>query len=186
MFKSWEDAPVLDPTNGLNCKKVFQLSMWSTRDPNQEFANMKFSIFCQALSNRAGSSKTFLVAVALIIVWGLTGPYFHYNDTWQLIINTSTTIITFLMVFLIQNTQNRDNDILHLKIDELIRATKDAQNATLSLEKMGSSDLRKLREQYSSLGESDQINFEPIQSDHTQVTISPIQASPDQVNQPKQ
>ncbi|MCX2901715.1 low affinity iron permease family protein, partial [Pseudomonas mandelii] len=57
---------------------------------------MKFSVFCQALSNRAGSSKTFLVAVALIIVWGLTGPYFHYNDTWQLIINTSTTIITFL------------------------------------------------------------------------------------------
>ena len=94
---------------------------------------MKFAQFCQALSNRAGSSKTFLTAIVLIIVWALTGPYFHYNDTWQLIINTSTTIITFLMVFLIQNTQNRDNDILHLKIDELIRATQEAQNATLSL-----------------------------------------------------
>ena len=121
---------------------------------------MKFARFCQALSNWAGSSKTFLLAVVLIGVWALTGPYFHYNDTWQLIINTSTTIITFLMVFLIQNTQNRDNDILHLKIDELIRATKDAQNATLCLEKMGSKDLRKLRDQYSSLGENDQVNLD--------------------------
>lgn len=121
---------------------------------------MKFASFCQALSNWAGSSKTFLLAIVLIGVWALTGPYFHYNDTWQLIINTSTTIITFLMVFLIQNTQNRDNDILHLKIDELIRATKDAQNATLSFENMGSKDLRKLREQYSSLGENDQLNLD--------------------------
>lgn len=121
---------------------------------------MKFARFCQALSNWAGNSKTFLLAIVLIGVWALTGPYFHYNDTWQLIINTSTTIITFLMVFLIQNTQNRDNDILHLKLDELIRATKDAQNATLCLEKMGSKDLRKLRDQYSSLGENDQVNLD--------------------------
>jgi low affinity Fe/Cu permease len=121
---------------------------------------MKFARFCQALSNWAGRSKTFLLAIVLIGVWALTGPYFHYNDTWQLIINTSTTIITFLMVFLIQNTQNRDNDILHLKIDELIRATKDAQNATLCLEKMGSKDLRELRDQYSSLGENDQVNLD--------------------------
>ena len=118
---------------------------------------MKFAQFCQALSNRAGSSKTFLTAIVLIIVWALTGPYFHYNDTWQLIINTSTTIITFLMVFLIQNTQNRDNDILHLKIDELIRATQEAQNATLSLDKMGSWELRKLRKHYSALGDVEAI-----------------------------
>lgn len=122
---------------------------------------MNFARFCQALSNWAGSSKTFLLAIALIAVWGSSGPYFHYNDTWQLIINTSTTIITFLMVFLIQNTQNRDNDILHLKIDELIRATTDAQNATLCLDKMGSRDLRKLRDRYSSLGENDQVNLQP-------------------------
>ncbi|MNP18024.1 Low affinity iron permease [compost metagenome] len=147
---------------------------------------MKFARFCHALSNWAGSSKTFLMAVALIIVWGLTGPYFNYNDTWQLIINTSTTIITFLMVFLIQNTQNRDNDILHLKIDELIRATKDAQNASLCLEKMGTGDLRKLREQYSSLGESDQISVDPNQGEHEQVTRSPTQASSDQDNQRSQ
>lgn len=128
-----------------------------------ELAIMKFSKFCQSLSNRAGSSKTFLTAVVLIAAWALTGPYFHYNDTWQLIINTSTTIITFLMVFLIQNTQNRDNDILHLKIDELIRATKEAQNATLSLDKMGSRELRKLREHYSSLGQEEQINFDSVE-----------------------
>ncbi|MFJ4542328.1 low affinity iron permease family protein [Pseudomonas sp. NPDC088885] len=122
---------------------------------------MTFARFCQGLSNWAGSSKTFLLAIVLIGVWGLTGPYFHYNDTWQLIINTSTTIITFLMVFLIQNTQNRDNDILHLKIDELIRATTAAQNATLGLDKMGSRDLRKLRDRYSSLGERHQVNLDP-------------------------
>jgi low affinity Fe/Cu permease len=126
---------------------------------------MKFAKFCQALSNWAGSSKIFLTAVVLIVVWALTGPYFHYNDTWQLIINTSTTIITFLMVFLIQNTQNRDNDILHLKIDELIRATKEAQNASLCLDKMGTRELKKLREQYSSLGEEGQINFDSVEED---------------------
>ena len=113
---------------------------------------MKFSNFCQTLSKWAGSSKTFIVAVVLIIVWAATGPFYHYNDTWQLIINTSTTIITFLMVFLIQNTQNRDNDILHLKLDELLRATKEAQNAALCLDKLESKELRALREQYSSLG----------------------------------
>jgi len=113
--------------------------------PPQEIANMKFSKFCQSLSHWAGSSKTFLTAVVLIVVWAFTGPYFHYNDTWQLIINTLTTIITFQMVFLIQNTQNRDNDILHLKIDELIRSATQAQNASLCMDKMGSRELRKLR-----------------------------------------
>jgi low affinity Fe/Cu permease len=147
---------------------------------------MKFARFCQALSNWAGSSKTFLVAVVVIIVWGLTGPYFHYNDTWQLIINTSTTIITFLMVFLIQNTQNRDNDILHLKIDELIRATKEAQNASLCLEKMDTSDLRKLREQYSSLGESDPSRLDPVEGDHQQAPISSTRPDSDQGNHPSQ
>lgn len=143
--------------------KEFQDFAVVYQKPQHELAIMKFSKFCQALSNWAGSSKTFLTAVALIVVWALTGPYFHYNDTWQLIINTSTTIITFLMVFLIQNTQNRDNDILHLKIDELIRATKEAQNATLSLDKMGTRELRKLREQYSSLGEEGQISLDSVE-----------------------
>ncbi|MET1069253.1 MAG: low affinity iron permease family protein [Pseudomonas prosekii] len=120
---------------------------------------MTFAKFCQSLSNWAGSSKTFILAIVLIVVWASTGPFFHYNDTWQLIINTSTTIITFLMVFLIQNTQNRDNDILHLKIDELLRASQEAQNALLCLDKMGTKELRALREQYSTIGESEEMHF---------------------------
>ena len=123
---------------------------------------MKFAKISQKLAMVAGSPKTFMGALILIRLWGLSGPIFHYNDTWQLIINTSTTIITFLMVFLIQNTQNRDNDILHLKIDELIRATNEAQNATLGLEKMEARELRKLRDRYRALGESSEIDVEPI------------------------
>ncbi|UWF50694.1 low affinity iron permease family protein [Pseudomonas sp. N3-W] len=121
---------------------------------------MKFSKISQTLSMWAGSPKTFMVAVALIIIWAMTGPAFHYNDTWQLIINTSTTIITFLMVFLIQNTQNRDNDILHLKIDELLRATTDAQNAMLGLDGKSLKELEALRKQYRSIGENETLNLE--------------------------
>jgi len=93
-----------------------------------------------------------MAALVVICIWAATGPYFNYNDTWQLIINTSTTIITFLMVFLIQNTQNRDTDILHLKIDELLRATKDAQNALLSLDNLDQDELHELRKKYKALG----------------------------------
>lgn len=96
-----------------------------------------------------------MAAIILIALWASTGPWFHYNDTWQLIINTSTTIITFLMVFLIQNTQNRDNDVLHLKVDELLRVTKDAQNALLSLDNLDQRELRELRKKYKALGTHD-------------------------------
>jgi low affinity Fe/Cu permease len=121
---------------------------------------MKFSKFAQALSKWTGSPRTFLVAVLLICIWAATGPMFHYNDTWQLIINTSTTIITFLMVFLIQNTQNRDTDELHIKIDELLRVTKDAQNAVLSLDNLDQNELRALRKKYKAMGDRED-------SDHT-------------------
>ena len=114
---------------------------------------MKFAQFCQWLSNRAGRPSTFLIAVVLIGMWAASGPWFHYNDTWQLIINTSTTIITFLMVFLIQNTQNRDNDIMHLKLDELIRATKSAERSVLGLEALDNKQLRALRKEYRAMGE---------------------------------
>jgi low affinity Fe/Cu permease len=122
---------------------------------------MKFSKFAQALSKWTGSPRTFLVAVLLICIWAATGPLFHYNDTWQLIINTSTTIITFLMVFLIQNTQNRDTDELHIKIDELLRVTKDAQNAVLSLDNLDQKELRQLRKKYKAMGDQEE-------TDHTQ------------------
>jgi len=118
---------------------------------------MKFSKFSQSLSKWAGSARTFMAAIVLIGLWALSGPYFHYNDTWQLIINTSTTIITFLMVFLIQNTQNRDNDVLHIKIDELLRVTKDAQNALLSLDNLDQKELKALRKEYKALGEGETL-----------------------------
>jgi len=129
---------------------------------------MKFAKMSQALSMWAGSPKTFVVAVALIVIWAMTGPMFHYNDTWQLIINTSTTIITFLMVFVIQNTQNRDNDILHLKIDELLRATTDAQNAMLGLDGKSLKELEALRKQYRAMGENETISLESTSSDDKQ------------------
>jgi low affinity Fe/Cu permease len=123
---------------------------------------MKFAKISQKLALVAGSPKTFMGALILIGLWGLSGPIFHYNDTWQLIINTSTTIITFLMVFLIQNTQNRDTDILHLKIDELLLVTKEAQNAMLGLEALDLKQLEALRRHYRSLGEGEVFNLEGL------------------------
>ncbi|CAI8900617.1 Low affinity iron permease family protein [Pseudomonas sp. IT-347P] len=123
---------------------------------------MKFAKLSQKLALWAGSPKTFMGALILIGLWGLSGPIFDYNDTWQLIINTSTTIITFLMVFLIQNTQNRDTDILHLKIDELLLVTKEAQNAMLGLEALDLKQLEALRRHYRSLGEGEVFNLEGL------------------------
>lgn len=123
---------------------------------------MKFAKISQKLAMVAGSPKTFMGALVLIGLWGLSGPIFNYNDTWQLIINTSTTIITFLMVFLIQNTQNRDTDILHLKIDELLLVTKEAQNAMLGLEALDLEQLEALRRHYRSLGEGEVFNLEGL------------------------
>jgi low affinity Fe/Cu permease len=118
---------------------------------------MKFAKVAQKLALWAGSPKTFMGAIILIFLWGLSGPIFDFNDTWQLIINTSTTNITFLMVFLIQNTQNRDTDILHLKVDELLRVTKEAQNAMLGLEALDLKQLEALRKKYRQLGEGETI-----------------------------
>ena len=123
---------------------------------------MKFAKISQKLALWAGSPKTFMGALILIGLWGMSGPIFGYNDTWQLIINTSTTIITFLMVFLIQNTQNRDTDILHLKIDELLRVTKEAQNAMLGLEALDLKQLEALRRHYRTLGEGEVFNLEGL------------------------
>jgi low affinity Fe/Cu permease len=88
------------------------------------------------------------MAVLVIIIWGATGPTFHFSDTWQLIINTGTTIVTFLMVFLIQNTQNRDAKAVHLKLDEIIRAIKGARNELVDLEGLSDEDLKKLEKQF--------------------------------------
>jgi len=107
-----------------------------------------FRIFARRCSVILGSAWAFAGAVLVILVWLITGPTFHFSDTWQLIINTATTIITFLMVFLIQNTQNRDAKAVHLKLDELIRAIKDARNELVDLEDLSDEELKKLEEQF--------------------------------------
>jgi low affinity Fe/Cu permease len=107
-----------------------------------------FRVFAQRCSIMLGSAWAFSAAVLVILVWLLTGPMFHFSDTWQLIINTATTVITFLMVFLIQNTQNRDAKAMHLKLDELIRAIKDARDELVDIEELSDEELKKLEEQF--------------------------------------
>jgi low affinity Fe/Cu permease len=94
-----------------------------------------FRRFSQRTSDLMGSSWAFLVAILLVVVWAITGPFFHYSEVWQLVINTGTTIITFLMIFLVQNTQNRETKATQLKLDELIRAQKSAHNKLIGIEK---------------------------------------------------
>ena len=107
-----------------------------------------FRLFARRSSMVLGSAWAFGIAILIIIVWALTGPAFHYSNTWQLIINTGTTIVTFLMVFLIQNTQNRDAKAAHLKLDEIIRALKGARNELIDLEKLADEDLASLEKQF--------------------------------------
>jgi len=107
-----------------------------------------FRVFARRCSVMLGSAWAFAGAVLVIGVWLITGPTFHFSDTWQLIINTATTIITFLMVFLIQNTQNRDAKAVHLKLDELIRAIKNARNELVDLEDLSDEELQRLDAQF--------------------------------------
>jgi low affinity Fe/Cu permease len=110
-----------------------------------------FPTFARHLAAWSGRSIAFFLALSLVVVWVLTGPYFGYSDTWQLVINTATTIITFLMVFLIQNTQNRDSHALHLKLDELIRANTSARNRLMGLEKLTDAELDELEGEFAAL-----------------------------------
>lgn len=110
-----------------------------------------FRVFARRSAVMLGSAWAFGGAVLVILVWILTGPTFHFSDTWQLIINTATTVITFLMVFLIQNTQNRDAKAVHLKLDEMIRALKGARNKLVDLEDLSDEELKKLEEQFQRL-----------------------------------
>jgi low affinity Fe/Cu permease len=99
-------------------------------------------------SRAAGRPSTFVAAVIIILLWAISGPLFHFSDTWQLVINTGTTIVTFLMVFLIQNTQNRDTDALQIKLDELLRAVDSARNTMIDLEELDDEELEAIREDY--------------------------------------
>ena len=111
----------------------------------------RFSYLARRIAVLAGRPLTFLVAVAAVVLWALCGPLFGYTDTWQLAINTTTTIITFLMVFIIQNTQNRDTEAMQLKLDELIRATQGAHNALLDLEEIEDEQLARYKRSYERL-----------------------------------
>jgi len=110
-----------------------------------------YSRFAKSTARLSGRPKVFTLAVLLILVWMATGPLFGFSDTWQLVINTGTTIVTFLMVFLIQNTQNRDTEAMQIKLDELIRATQGAHNALLDLEELEDETLGRFRDRYQSL-----------------------------------
>lgn len=113
-----------------------------------------FTRTAKAAARAAGRPATFVVAVTIILIWAISGPFFHFSDTWQLVINTGTTIITFLMVFLIQNTQNRDTEALQIKLDELIRAVNTAHNALLDLEELDDDELDTIRKDYLDLAKT--------------------------------
>jgi len=115
-----------------------------------------FTRFAKWTARTTGRPATFALAFAIIVAWGATGPIFHFSDTWQLVINTSTTIVTFLMVFLIQATQNRDSEAIQVKLDELIRATEGAHNALLNLEELEERELDRIRGGYRGLAEKAQ------------------------------
>jgi len=110
--------------------------------------NHLFHKISQKVAGAVGSTWAFLVALSICVIWALTGPHFHYSETWQLVINTGTTIITFLMVFLIQNTQNRDAKAFHLKLDELIRAHHGARNMMVDLENCTEEELEQLHKEF--------------------------------------
>ena len=110
-----------------------------------------FNRFARWTSRTTGHPVAFVAAVLIIVVWAITGPLFWFSDTWQLVINTSTTIVTFLMVFLIQNTQNRDSEATQLKLDELIRAANGAHNGLLDLEELTEKDLERIKARYEQL-----------------------------------
>jgi low affinity Fe/Cu permease len=113
-----------------------------------------FARFARRTSRWTGRPSAFLLALAVVIIWIATGPIFHFSDTWQLVINTATTVVTFLMVFLIQNAQYRDAEAVQMKLDELLRVTEGAHNALLDLEELEQDELDQMRHGYTELAES--------------------------------
>ena len=134
----------------------------STEAATGEHKKKWFTAFAQATSNWTGSAAAFVVAVGVIVVWGVTGPIFHYSDTWQLVINTGTTIVTFLMVFLIQNSQNRDATLIQLKLDELIRAVETAETSLINMDEMSEEELKEVQEEFARVAAEAKEEIEDI------------------------
>src|SRR2546423_6354016 len=128
-----------------------------------------FRKFAQTTSQAVGSSWAFILAVLIIVIWAITGPMFRFSNTWQLVINTGTTIITFLMVFLIQNTQNRDAKAIHLKLDELLKGVKGARTGLVNLEQLSDRELEELQKEFERLHEK--ANHEHAAGDEAQIAL---------------
>ncbi len=133
-----------------------------------------FSRFAKWTAHAMGHPTTFTIAILVILMWAVTGPIFNFSDTWQLVINTGTTIITFLMVFLIQNTQNRDNTAIQLKLDEIIRAIEGAHNAFLDLGELEQMDLDRIRKDYEELARRAREELRRGRQDTDQPEVRPI------------
>ncbi len=134
--------------------------------------NVLFTRLAKGTALTAGQPLTFLLAFLVIAVWALTGPLFHYSDTWQLVINTGTTIVTFLMVFLIQATQNRDSAAIHVKLDELIRAVAGARNCLIDLDELSDEDLAKIQRHYQQLAQKSKDELRELQEDRPTVAAA--------------
>lgn len=133
---------------------------------------LSFSNVARVASSALGSSWAFMLALAIVVVWGVTGPYFQYADAWQLVINTGTTIITFLMVFLIQHTQNRDARAFHLKLDELIRSINSARNKLIDLENCTDEELDDMQNEFERLRNRRTAGAAPAESQDSEKTNS--------------
>jgi low affinity Fe/Cu permease len=148
MFGARNRTVTREKSSGVNKTQTEELKQHEQERDFFCIVSDAFRVFAHRSAVMLGSAWAFTGAVFVIVVWLITGPTFHFSDTWQLIINTATTIITFLMVFLIQNTQNRDAKAMHLKLDEMIRALKGARNQLVDLEDLSDEELKKLEEQF--------------------------------------
>lgn len=124
----------------------------------------KFRLLSERIAHWAGTSWVFVIAIGLVLTWAVSGPVFGFSDTWQLVINTGTTIITFLMVFLIQNTQNRDAIAVHLKLDELLRVVKGARTGMINLEQMSNAEIEELRRDLERIGREEGCDLASIEA----------------------
>jgi len=143
----------LDWVAGIRGKRATQSLDHGSKNMRPTKSKSWFTRFAKSTARLTGRAVTFMLAVAIIVVWAITGPIFGFSDTWQLVINTGTTIITFLMVFLIQSTQNRDSEAMQVKLDELIHVMKGAQNALLDLEELEEEELDRIRAGYQRIAE---------------------------------